>query len=245
MIKIFDFFFNRYYFNTLHLYKSYQISNSIIQLEKFQEDKIICLFNNNIKIYDILKLTLLYKIDIKYSNENIRKIKLFRDNKFILFTSDESDDIDGDLQLFEFIENKEKNEYSCNEITRIKEKSNNILIKRNNIICIKKGFVNIYSFINNKYLQLQTKIIIPKLINNYSFHKGVLVNSNCVKIIEYHYNIIEIWSLKHCKFINEKQIKLENYILGYILLVKMLKNKDRFYLQSQIVFIYILILIRK
>ena len=243
MHKIVDFFINRYYFNTLHEYDNYTIQDKTAnQIKLFQTDKLICLNDNDIKIYNIFEKNFLCKIklkEIKSIYEDIRKIELFGNDKFIIYNSDEFDYIDKEFILFQFIHNKEKGIYYCKKLVKIEENANNILIIKNEIICIKKGFVNIYSFINtNKNVQLQTKITIPKLINEYSFHKGVIINEKNIKIIEYHDLLIEFWNLKKYKLEHEINIKIDNYVSGYKLIFKKLDDNIIIFSFSNYIYFY-------
>ena len=140
----------RYYLNFLYEFDSFT-NNGLIenQLKLFQDDKIICLFNDKIKIYSIFEKKILCQINIgsSLSSDN-RNIQTFSNNKFILFNSDKLVENENKFIVYQFIENKENKEYTCKEIFKIKAASNYILIKKNIIICFKNTLINIYNLVN-------------------------------------------------------------------------------------------------
>ena len=229
MSKLLEFFINRNYFKILHEYDSLEMpKHKINHIQLFQKDKIICLFNNYIKLYDIYEKIILCKIKISmkdYYYNSMRKIKIFGEDKFIIFNSEEYEYTEEELRIYKFIDDNNKKDYSCKEITRIPEKANNILIKGRKMICIKKGFLNIYILIKDRILQLQTKIIIPQIIDKYSFNKGFFLNKN-IKVIEYGNKYIEFWSLNKYELTHENRVKTDNYILGNKLTLEVLNDND-------------------
>jgi hypothetical protein len=223
-----ELFINKNYFKILHEYDSLEISNQKIQhLQLFQKDKIICLFNNYIEIYNIFEKKLLCKKKI-YNNifyyEGIREIKTFGNDKFIVYNVEGNEYTEEDLRLFLFEDNR--NNYSCKELLKISEKANNILIEGTKLICIKKRIINIYILIKDNIIQLQSKIVIPQIIDKYSFNKGFFMKKNKLKIIEYRNKYIELWSLNKYKLKHENHIIIENFILGNKIIVGILNNND-------------------
>ena len=83
MIKMLDFFVNRYYFKTLNkkgLINDTEHSNySINEIKIFQSDKIICLSDNNqIIIFNIIGNNLLCKYNMENNlDNNNSKIEIF------------------------------------------------------------------------------------------------------------------------------------------------------------------------
>ena len=74
-------------------------------------------------------------------------------------------------------------------------------------------------------MELQTKIIIPQIIDKYSFNKGFFLNKD-IKVIEYGNKYIEFWSLNKYKLTHENRVKTDNYILGNKLILKVLNDND-------------------
>ena len=66
IVNIIAFFVNRYYFKTLNEYNSFQVHDTLIkQIKFFQNDKIICISNDNdVLIYNIIKKNLLFQMFI-------------------------------------------------------------------------------------------------------------------------------------------------------------------------------------
>jgi len=224
MGKILDSFINLQYLQTLHQYDSIKnFDNAIRRIILLHDDKIICL-SEAILIYNISNKKLLCKIDIPFKkNKYYTNIKPFGKDTFIIFNWKEFKD--NNIILYKYIENKEENKYFCIQITKILEKSINILINGNKMICIRKGILKIYNFINNAHFELQSKIKIPKLMGRYSFHKGFLKNNKYLKIAEYKDKLIQFWSFKKYKFVYEDKITIDIGIIENKLLIESL-NKD-------------------
>ena len=158
---------------------------------------------------------------VNYHKNNKRKIEILEDDKFII------NSLDSDIfRIFQFIENKINNEYYLQQIGKSEEGGNDILIdNKKNIICIKKGYINIYKLLPN-YIQLQTKIFIP-LISNTSFHKGILMNNkNKILVFEINKNFIKIWNIKNYSLKNKNYIKFKNTYYNKPIITS-LDNKDK------------------
>ena len=227
IVNVIDFFVNRYYFKTLNEYNSFQVHDTLIkQIKFFQNDKIICISNDNdVLIYNIIKKNLLFQMFNKKGYQ--KKIKIYKNDKFILYDTDYYNTKNYKIKLYKFIENKEENEYYCKELSTISEKANNLFIKRKNIICIKNGYINIYNIINDTFFQTQVKIVIPHLISNYSYFKGFIMKKKELKIVEYEKENIELWSFENYKLKYKNQINiLENNYMNSDLIIASLNNKD-------------------
>jgi hypothetical protein len=156
--------------------------------------------------------------------EGIREIKTFGNDKFIVYNVEGNEYTEEDLRLFLFEDNR--NNYSCKELLKISEKANNILIEGTKLICIKKRIINIYILIKENIIQLQSKIVIPQIIDKYSFNKGFFMKKNKLKIIEYRNKYIELWSLNKYKLKHENHIIIDNFFLGNKIIVGILNNND-------------------
>ena len=233
-MRLLNIFINRFYLNFLYEFDSFA-NNGLIenQLKLFQHDKIICLFNDKIKIYSIFEKKILCQINIgsSLSSDN-RNIQTFSNNKFILFNSDKLVENENKFIVYQFIENKEKKEYTCKEIFKIKETSNYILIKKNTIICFKNTLINIYNLVNQSEFQLQSKIYLPPELNLFSlahfcFHKGFLLNDKTILIFHCKENIMKLWTFKAYKFKYYDYIKLGENILYQSIIIEKLKDIDQ------------------
>ena len=220
-----DFFINRFYFKTIHEYGFLKMN--IILIEPFHNDKIIFINDFSIIfIYNILENKLLCRTTTNILNIYNFKIQIFKNNRFILFSTDEYNNNDNDLRLYQFTENKEENEYSCIQINRINLKANNIIFKDNKMICIKKGFIIIYNIFSDSYFQLQTKIIIPQRISNDSYHKGFLMGNKKLKIIEYGNYSVELWTFTKYKLYYKYKIDFLNNLNYNLVITTLNNNKD-------------------
>ena len=205
MIKILDFFINRYYFKTLHQKDLIEIKDHSKyikgEIKLFQNDKIIySTKENEILIYNILEKKLLCKYRIPYYFFHKKKIEIFTKNLFIV------NDLDlRYLSLFELKENKIYNKYYIKLKFQIREKANDIFIEANKIICLNNEYINIYKLLDN-YIQLQTKITIPFLISNRSIHKGISIGEKKI-IFEFNNNFLGIWNLENYKLIFKNLIE--------------------------------------
>ena len=237
MGKIIDCFINLQYLKTLHQYDSIKnFDNVIRRIILFHEDKIICL-SEAILIYNISNKKLLCKIDIPYKrNKYYTNIKPFGKDTFIIFNWKEFKD--NNIILYKYIENKEENKYSCIQITKVLEKSINILINEIKMFCIRKGILKIYNFINNTHFELQAKIKIPKLMGRYSFHKGFLKNNKYLNIVEYKDKLIQLWTFKKYKLVYKDKITIDTGIIENKLLIESF-NKDDIIFFAYKVFVYL------
>lgn len=238
MLKIIDYFINLQYFKTLHHFDSIKnFDNVIRKIILFHEDKIICL-SEAILIYKISNKKLLCKIDIPYKrNKYYTNIKPFGKDTFIIFNWKEFKD--NNIIFYKYIENKEENKYFCVQIAKILEKSINILINGNKMICIRKGLLKIYNFINDTHFELQSKIKIPKLMGRYSFHKGFLKNNKYLKIVEYKDKLIQLWSFDKYKFVYEDKITIDTGIIENKLLIDSFNKKDDIIFFGYKIFVYL------
>ena len=220
-----NYFINKNYFRTLHEYDSMKISyQTVNKIILFQNDKIICLCND-IFIFNIFEKNLLCKNSINpHFNSQYTNIKLFGTDKFIIFNYNSF--FDNKIRLFQFIEDKENKEYSFKQITRIFECAIDILIEGNKMICLKRGNLNIYNFINNQQFELQTKIKIPKTLGKHSSNKALFLNKNNLIVIEYKNVFTQLWSYQKNKLFRNNKIEFEKSINGNKFIVKELHNTD-------------------
>jgi len=205
-----------YYFKILHEYNSIKISKEkIYKIILFQANKVICL-SESVSIYNIQENELLYNFK---NNENYKNIELFDKDKFIIFNSDKS----FNMNLFKYIENI--NKCSCKLLSTFYEISDNILTKGNKIIFLKEEFIFFYELVNNQKIQLQMKITIPKLIIGLSYHKAIFLKNKLI-IIQYKNSIIQLMSSTNYKLIYEDAIKIDKLITKDKLVIGALNKKD-------------------
>ena len=220
-----NYFINKNYFRTLHEYDSMKISfQAVNKIILFQNDKIICLCDD-ILIFNIYEKNLLCNYTFNHHfNPQYTNIKLFGTDKFIIFNYNSS--FDNKIRLFQFIEDKENKEYSFKQITRIFETAIDILIKGNKMICLKRGNLNIYNFINNQQFEFQTKIKIPKTLGKHSSNKALIISKNNLIIMEYKSIFVQFWSYQRNKLSQKNKIEFEKSINGNKFIAKELHNTD-------------------
>ena len=220
-----NYFINKNYFRTLHEYDSIKISfQTVNKIILFQNDKLICLCDD-ILIFNIFEKNLLCKSSINpHFNPQNTNIKLFGTDKFIIFNYNSL--FDNKIRLFQFIEDKENKQYSFRQITKIFEWAIDILFKGNKMICLKRGHLNIYNFINNERFELQTKIKIPKALDKHSSSKALFLTKNNLIIIEYKNIFVQLWSYQKNRLFRKNKIEFEKSINGNKLIVKNLDKTD-------------------
>jgi len=220
-----NYFINKNYFRTLHEYDSMRISfQAVNKIILFQNDKLICLCDD-ILIFNIFEKNLLCNYSINHhSKPQYTNIKLFGTDKFIIFNYNSS--FDNKIRLFQFIEDKENKEYSFKKITRIFETAIDILIKGTEMICLKRGNINIYNFINNEKFELQAKIKIPKTLGKHSSNKALFLTKNNLIIIEYKNIFIQFWSYQKNRLFKKNKIEFEKSINDSKLIAKEFDNTD-------------------
>lgn len=157
------------------------IKENIYQIETFQNDKLICSKEKQLLIYNVLNEKLIL---IENVSTNIQdcKIKVLKDNLICIFRKERFSYTVNYILLFEYQENKDKNEYSLKSSGKIPEAANDLLFHRNNIICFKNRALNIYSSLGNKKYDLQTIINLPDSTTNY---KGIIQSNGNIGIFGY------------------------------------------------------------
>ena len=140
ILKTFNCFVNRYYFQTLHPYDFIPLQVTINNLKLFQEDKLICISYQRIFIYRIIDKLLLFSGNITNDNHLSpkRNIELYENDKFFLFDSEGHYDL---LRLFHFTKNLENNSFLCQNILNINEKPFSVLFKKNKMFCICRHYL--------------------------------------------------------------------------------------------------------
>ena len=139
-------------FKRNELFQDYKDMENIVQIQLFQENKIILLTHSNILIYNVIEKQLLLTKECTSD-----KIWIYDNIKFFIELKEE-------FLLYEFIENK--NEYSLKRLGSINKNFiqhryyNSILIQgkiRKKIIIFSIKLLNIQNFKKNRF-ELQTKI---------------------------------------------------------------------------------------
>ena len=178
--KVKNFFIIKDYFDgVLTEYNS--IKEDIYHIEPFQNDKLICNKPKQILIYNILEEKIIIKENID-SDIHDCKIKVLPNNLISIFKRERFSDKLNYILLFEYKENKEKNEYSLKKYAKIQETANDILLHKNKIICFKNKCLNIYNLLKNEKYELQTIINLPESTTNY---KGIIQPNGNIGIFGY------------------------------------------------------------
>ena len=178
--KVKNFFIIKDYFDgVLAEYNS--IKEDVYHIETFQNDKLICNKQNQILIYNILEEKIILKKNIE-SDIHDCKIKVLPNNMICIFRRVRFSEQINYILLFEYKENKEKNEYSLKEYSKIQETANDILFQKHKIICFKNKCLNIYNLLKNEKYELQTVINLPESTTNY---KGIILPNGNVGIFGY------------------------------------------------------------
>lgn len=156
-----DYIFNKYYFKTLHNYKSIEVpKKEINNLKLLSNNKLLCLNEGNIFIFDILNNQLLYKEEIIIDNEIFDKIELMDKDRFLLYNNRY-------ILLFKFLEDKKSNIFKCIKLKKYKIYPQN---EKTNII---------YS--NNKIIQINCCITLWKILKNNNFELQMNIESNLLR----------------------------------------------------------------
>ena len=209
----------------MHKYDSIPFQAQINNIKLFQKDKLICITYEHIFIYRITDKKLLYSLNLIHNTEIFpeRKIEIYQNDKFFLFDKDAISDL---LRLYHFTKNEETNLYTCSNILNINEKPYNILFEKNKMFCVSRRLLSIYNIINDINFEIQIKIKIPQLIQEYSYYAGIIMNKNNLKICEYKEKMI-IWDYKNYKLEYESEIN-EKFFL-----IKLKKlNKNTFFITN-------------
>ena len=163
-----------YFDGVLQEYNS--IKENIYYIESFQNDKLMCTKEKEILIYNLLEEKLILKENFSSDIRNF-KIKVLRNDLICLYKKERFSYKINNILLFEYKENKAKNEYSLKEIAKIPEAANDLLLFGQNIICFKNKCLHIYNPIKakNKKYQLQNVVNLPYSTTNY---KGIIIAKN-------------------------------------------------------------------
>ena len=204
-------FFNRIniFTKTLGEYDRIAFEKNILQIKLFKKDKLICESEYDLYIFNLLTKKIILKKRIGYWYD----IKIFKKNKF--FLCDYTSEI-YNIKLFEFIENKKRNEYYLKKLNEIPQKSNNLFLNKNSIIVFKKDFCFIYNFLENKRFELETKISLP---DNGLCYSGISQNSK-IYITGLVKRKLFFWNLKKYQFKLISVFNTDDEILVNVILSK-------------------------
>ena len=108
-----DYIFNKYYFKTLHKFKSIKVPNRTINnIKLLSNNKLLCLNERNVLIFNISNNKLIYSLiynDNFINNEILDKIELVENDRFLLYNNNYA-------LFYKILEDKEKDTFDCLEL---------------------------------------------------------------------------------------------------------------------------------
>lgn len=200
-----DYIFNKYYFKTLHKFKSIKVPNRTINnIKLLSNNKLLCLNERNVLIFNISNNKLVYSLiynDNFINNEILDKIELVENDRFLLYNNNY-------VLFYKILEDKEKDTFDCLELGQYSiypQKMEKYLIYSNKkIIYIKSNTICIFNISKDNSFEMQTRLNSELLNTENKYNLTVhiypfILNS---KILGYlRYLKLEFWDIKKCKYI--------------------------------------------